>query len=164
MARSFGKVEVGSGSFPIPEVEDGYYQATIKSIDDREGEYEGETFPQYLIIWQFDELDDAVTGEPIELAQFVRLPPLLIKDGLLNEKSNLYGLMEGLGCDMENPVVEPNDWIGKSARIHVENKEIKKGQNAGQVRPRISAVKKVTRTARPAAARAKATAATAGDF
>lgn len=138
MPKTFGKVGVSSG-FEIPEVEDDIYIAKIVEIKDGKGTWEDQEYEQYVVEWALDGLtkDD---GSSLTLAQFVRIPPG-VYNGDLNPDSNLYKLMAAIGCDMEEPDISPAKWLNKKARIDVENKEIKSGKNAGQIRPRIKEVR-----------------------
>lgn len=149
MATSYGTATRGEGGdFPIPDVEDGLYRAMIKDVRDGTGSWDGKTYQQYLVEWEL--LDDEgrpYGDEEITLLQFVRIPEALVNEGVLYEESNLFLLMEALGCDMEEIVVEPADWQGAEARILVENKTVQSGKNAGQVRPRITKVKALAKQA-----------------
>lgn len=151
MATSYGKVAIGAGGFTIPDVEDGEYPATVKSVKDGQGQWEGTDYDQYIIEYELDGLVDE-GGVPVTLAQFVRIPEALQTEGLLNPDSNLYMVVEALGYDMEEPIIEPDEWPGKKVRIYVENKKIQSGKNAGQIRPRITKVKAPARRTAAAAA------------
>lgn len=138
-ATAYGKAKVGSGFTP-PVIDDGTYLATLKSVRDKEGEWEGESYDQYLVEWELDEVENA-DGSPITLGQFVRIPDGLHEDPpILNENSNLYRLLEGLGYDMDDVEIDPVQWPGKKARITVRNEKVKQGRNAGQSRPKIKDV------------------------
>lgn len=135
MPKSYGKVRVGTGFVP-PQIEEGTYNARITEIKDVENKrYGGE---QYIVEWEIAG-QTKEDGSPLTLAQWVNLPEGL-DAGELNPDSNLYKLMEAIGCDMEEPDVSPSKWLGKKARVWVENKVVKEGDNAGQVRPRITKV------------------------
>jgi len=151
-AKRFGRAKIGQGgNFEIPQVDDGVYPASIKDVRDHVGEWDGQSFDQYIVEWELKNYlkED---GAPATLAQFVRIPDGLYEDPpVLNDKSNLYMLMSAIGYDMEEPEIEPDDWIGKRAQLVVKNKKIEKGQNAGQIRPRIETLLPLER--RPAAQR-----------
>jgi hypothetical protein len=130
MVKSYGKVRVGAG---LPQIEEGTYNAQINDINDTENKrYGGE---QYVVEWALADLEKE-DGSPFTLVQWVNIPDGL-DAGELNPDSNLFKLMEAIGCDMEEPDVSPQKWLGKKARIWIENKVVKEGDNAGQVRPRI---------------------------
>lgn len=133
--------EIGTGgAFTVPDVEDGEYAAFVHKVKETQGTWEGETYDQYIVEYALSEIEDDENGQPITLAQFIRIPAALQTDGVLNNESNLYYLLEALGYDMSDLTIDPDEWIGKPVRIVVKNKKLQQGKNAGQVRPRITQV------------------------
>ncbi len=143
MTKSFSGATTGAPEFVVPTIEDGLYSATIREITDAEGTWDGKTYDQYYVDWDLDAADEKTDESPVQLRQFVRVPDgLFANRPVLNENSHLYLLMEGLGCDMDGGYdINPDEWLGKEARVLVENKKITEGPNAGKSRPRITAVK-----------------------
>lgn len=140
MATAYGKAAKGTGP-EIPEVEDGYYVAQVKDVVDSESSFNGESHPQYMVRFELTDLPKA--GGYVELAGWIRIPDGVINDGILNENSKLYEFIKALGYEDENLEIDPSEWFGQQCRVHVENREITAGPNKGQVRPRITAYKRV---------------------
>ena len=138
-ATAYGAATKGVAPPPV-DIDDDLYPAHVKDVEDSESTYNDQTSPQYKITWEFDDVDRD-DGQPLTLLSWVRIPDGLIADGLVNEKSNLYALLMALGYTDENLVVDPDEWQGQGCRVVVENKEIKSGDNAGQIRPRITGYK-----------------------
>lgn len=133
MATSYGRVEKGTGP-EIPVLEDGYYEAQVIDVEDSVNTYAEEKQPQYQVKFELDADED---GKAIVLMGWIRIPDGVINDGVLNENSRLYEFLQALGYSDEEMVIDPSAWQGERLRLHVKNKEIKEGQNKGQVRPRI---------------------------
>ena len=147
-AKAYGKAKVGGG---FAEIEDGLYPARITGIKDAQGKWDGVDYDQYIVDWTLSDMVDT-NGHEVTIAQFVRIPDGLFQDPpMLNENSRLYELMDGIGCDMEDPEIEPNQWLNKEARILIENKKVESGKNAGQMRSRVTSVKKKAKGATTAA-------------
>lgn len=161
--RSYGTATKSEGP-EIPQVEDGEYRANVKDVKETTSSYQGEDKDQFVV--EFELLDlRKPNGDYQTLRSYIAIPPTLITDGKLNENSNLYAFLTALYGDLdpEGIVVEPLEWIGEELRVIVENKAVKEGQNAGQLRPRITkfmrkkqAPKVAPAAARPAPARAAA--------
>lgn len=139
--RSFSGVRRSEGP-EIPQIADGTYIGHIKEVGESTSTYNGETRDQLLVT--FEILDDDLrlsNGNYLELRAYISIPPTLATAGTLNENSNMYALMQALGYDMKAEMLDviPSDWQGMECQVSVENKAIKEGQNAGQVRPRITA-------------------------
>ena len=143
MATGFGKVQVEEGGeWTPPEVDDGVYKAIVDNVEDRFGtpSYDGKgTQDQYMVTYKLTELEDDDDGD-VTLVQFLNVPPSLKNDGVLYEDSNIYKAMEAFGFNMEKPVVDPDDWIGKECQVLVENKAAQSGKNKGVKRPKITSV------------------------
>jgi len=138
------EAETGSGFTPI-DVADDLYDAEIIEIGDPRDVpnnfKDGEMQTQFHIQWAL--LGDDLP-EDASLRQYVTIPDAYINSGYLNEKSNLFHLMEALGFDMKGRyMVDPPSWLGKKARVMVENKANKEGE----MRPRITGVKPIRRRA-----------------
>lgn len=136
--------EKGTGFTPL-DIPDDLYDAEIIEIGEPKDVpnpfKEGEMQIQFHIQWQL--LGDDLP-EDASLRQFVNIPDAYIHSGFLNEKSNLFKLMGALGFDMTGRFrVDPPSWVGRRARVMVENKENKEGE----LRPRISDVKPIRRRA-----------------
>lgn len=129
--------ERGTGYEP-PALDDDIYFAEIVEV--------GEPFDQakfddpnviqtrFFVQWQI-EGDDV--PEDAQLRQYMTLPDAYLNSGYLNEKSNLFILMQNLGYDMTGRFrVNPPEWVGKRARLVVKNKPGKEGD----MRPRIESV------------------------
>jgi hypothetical protein len=129
--------ERGTGYEP-PALEDDIYFAEIIEV--------GEPFDQakfddpnvmqtrFFVQWAI-EGDDV--PEDAQLRQYMTLPDAYLNSGYLNEKSNLFILMQNLGYDMAGRFrVNPPEWVGKRARLVVKNKPGKEGD----MRPRIESV------------------------
>lgn len=165
--RSYGTATKSEGP-EIPQVEDGEYRANVKDVKETTSSYNGEEKDQFVIEFELLDLHKG-NGDYQTLRSYIAIPPTLITDGKLNENSNLYAFLTALYGDLDPKgiVVEPLEWIGEELRVIVENKAVKEGQNAGQLRPRITKfmrkkVQPATRTPaaaarpQPAAARASA--------
>ena len=131
------EAERGTGYEP-PALEDDIYFAEIIEV--------GEPFDQakfddpnvmqtrFFVQWAI-EGDDV--PEDAQLRQYMTLPDAYLNSGYLNEKSNLFILMQNLGYDMTGRFrVNPPEWVGKRARLVVKNKPGKEGE----LRPRIESV------------------------
>lgn len=162
--QAFGRVRKGAGA-EIPEIDDGMYAVMIKDVQQGESSFDGEVRNQYVVEFEFAEVVKA-NGEPLTLRGYIAIPPGLINDGLVNEKSNLYAFLMALGYTDDDLEVDPRKWQGADLRVIVENKEVKSGDNKGQVRPRITGYKKKARvtTSAPAAKKAAPTPADDEDF
>lgn len=137
------EAEVG-GNGEWPEVPDDLYDARISEISEpRTGPDQfnpGKERTDFYITWELLSGD----AEGVFLRQYVTLPEGFIRDGYLSEKSNLYRIMSALGFDMEGRfTVDPPSWVGKRARVMVENRPNKDGD----LRPRITDVKPSRRQA-----------------
>ena len=145
-ATAYGTAQKGIAPPPI-ELDDDLYPAHIQDIVDAEGTYQDQSYDQYQITWELDglERDD---GSPLTLLSWIRIPDGLINNGVVNEKSKLYEFLRALGYDDDGLVVDPAEWQGQDCRVVVENREIKTGDNAGQVRPRITGYK-TTKKSKP---------------
>lgn len=143
----YGRASKGTG-MEIPELDDDMYDASIKDVMQGTSTYEGVDSEQYVVEF---ELADRVkaNGEPVTLRGYVRIPPTLVSDGVVNEKSKLYEFLRALGYTDEDLEVDPSSWQGESLRLIVENKEIKSGDNKGQVRPRVTGYKPKRKAAAP---------------
>ena len=150
--QSYGRVTKSTGP-EIPAIDDDYYEACIKDV--QQGATFDGTGEQFVIEWEMTEGPYKSNGEPMTLRQYVNIPAG-VHDGNLNEKSNLYALLVALGYEDDDMEIEPANWQGLVARINVENKVIKQGDNAGQTRPRITGVKPSKGTGPKAAAAAQA--------
>lgn len=148
--RSFGPASKSTGA-EIPELEDDNYRAMVKDVHEGTSTYDGEEKDQYVIEWEL--LDEKKpNGEPVTLRSYVAIPPSLVNEGVVNEKSNLYGLLRAFGYTDEDLEVDPQAWQGQELRITVVNKEIKSGDNKGQIRPRVTGYLPRKGTSRPAPA------------
>lgn len=132
------QAEVGGGG-EFPEVSDDLYDAIIQDVTEpRTGPDPfnlGKEKIDFIVKW---ELTSGDVAEGTTLWQYVTLPEAYLSDGYLNEKSNLYKLMEALGFDLGGRFkVDPPSWQGLTARVMVENKPDKQGE----LRPRITGVK-----------------------
>lgn len=140
MVTKFAKASIGMG-YEIPQLEDDYYVARIKSVKEGQGKFGDDEFDQYIVEWELKEAQKS-DGSNVTLLQWIRIPDgMWQQPPVLNPDSHLYHLLEAIGENMEEPECDPDMWPGKVARINVENKKIEKGQNAGQIRPRITGVK-----------------------
>ncbi len=145
------EVTVSSGG-DFPEVPDDLYDAMIADVSDPETRpdpfNEGRDKTDFFVTWEITSGD---INPGTTLRQYVTVPEQFISDGYLNEKSNMYKLMDALGIDMSGKFrVNPAEWQGAEARIMVENK----ANQAGSIRPRITGVKpakKKQTTAKPVA-------------
>lgn len=144
------EVTVSAGS-DFPEVPDDLYDAMIADVSEYETRpdpfNEGKDKTDFYITWEV--LSDAVPSGTT-LRQYITIPEQFLSDGYLNEKSNMYKLMDALGIDMTGKFrVDPNEWQGAEARIMVENK----ANTQGVTRPRITGVKPAKKkpAAKPAA-------------
>jgi len=153
MATAYGTAT--KGTIEIPDIDDDFYTAMVRDVEDSVSTWNDEETPQYSIEWELEEQTKA-NGDPLTLRSFVRIPDGLINDGVLNENSKLYELLMAFGYEDNDLAIEPDDWQGKTVRINVENKEIKSGPNTGQVRPRITGYKppKMTKPAAKATRKA----------
>jgi|GEM_PF-4599012 len=150
------EAERGSG-YEAPELEDDIYFAEIIEV--------GEPFDQA----KFDDpnvmqtrfwIDWSIEGDDVPddatLRHYMTLPTAYLNSGYLNEKSNLFILMQNLGYDMSGRFrVNPPEWVGKRARLVVKNKPGKEGD----LRPRIESVmplKKASSAPKAAAGRSRA--------
>ena len=160
-ATAYGKVQKGTG-YEVPEIEDDLYVAQIADVQDSTGKWEGVEYPQYMVkfdlVEQFNE-----KGDPVQLAGFIRVPDGVVNDGVLNENAKLYEFLTALGYTADDMEIDPAAWQGQQLRIVVENKEIKSGDNKGQVRPRITGYKPMKKATAKLAAPAKRTTKPADD-
>lgn len=152
MATAYGKATKGTGA-EIPQIEDDLYLAQVKDVEDGTGKWEGSEYPQYVVEFEILEAKKP-NGDYITMRAYIRIPDGVINDGILNENSKLYEFLMALGYDDENLEIDPGTWVGQQLRVNVENKEIKSGDNKGQVRPRITGFKP-PKGRGPAAAAAK---------
>lgn len=161
--QAFGRARKGTGG-DVPEIDDGMYAVTIKDVKQGTNTFDGETREQYVVEFEF-EFETKPNGEPLTLRGYIAIPPGLVSDGVVNDKSNLYGFLTALGYTDDDLVVDPRAWQGQSLRVVVENREIKSGDNKGQTRPRITGYKKRARAAAAAApAKRSAPPADEGEF
>lgn len=138
--KAYGRATKGTGA-EIPAIEDDLYTATIKDVKQGQNAYDGEIRDQYVVEFELHDVLKA-NGDPLTLRGYISIPPGLINDGVVNEKSNLYQFLMALGYTDDTLEVDPAAWQGEELRVVVENKEIKSGDNKGQVRPRITGYKK----------------------
>lgn len=161
--RAFGTATKSTGP-EIPEIEDDLYVAKVKEVEETTASWQDSEFDQYVVEWELADVRKE-DGMRMTLRSFIRIPDGLVNEGIVNENSNLYAFLRAIGYDDDGLVVDPVAWIGKKARIVVENKQIKAGANAGQVRPRITGYKplkgETAAAARVGAPKASAAAATA---
>lgn len=149
-ATAYGKATKGTGP-ELPELEDDNYRAMIKDVEDSVSKYNGQESPQYKVTFELLEVFKP-NGDPVTLVGWIKIPDGVVNDGVLNENSKLYEfLVRGLGYDEEDLEIVPSKWQGEELRIKVENKEIKEGDNKGQVRPRIVGYLPKKGASRPAA-------------
>jgi len=137
-----------------PEVPDDLYDAMVQDVSDPETRpdpfNEGKEKTDFFVTWEITS-GDVKPGTT--LRQYVTLPEQFMAEGFLNEKSNLYKLMEALGFDLTGKFkVAPPTWQGMEARVMVENRANKMGES----RPRITAVKPA-RKAKPAGSAKRST-------
>lgn len=145
-SRFTREAERGTGFTPA-DVPDDLYEARIieigepTDVPDIFAKEPGKMKTQFFIQW---EIDSADLEEGTSLRQYMTLPDAYLSSGFLNEKSNLFHLMEALGFDMTARFqVDPPSWVGKRARVMVENKPNKDGE----LRPRITDVKPLRKKA-----------------
>lgn len=105
-----------------PTIPDDVYEGVIVEVGEP---YERETpkgkAKKFVIRW---ELSGGDLDEPVQIPQFVTLPPKFLSDGFLTPKSTLFKVMKALGFDMEGQfVVRPWEWVGMKARVDTENGE-----------------------------------------
>lgn len=145
--RSYGKARRSEGP-EIPQVPDGTYVALILDITETDSLYGG---TQLKIKWEIlDEDLRKANGNYQDIGSFVAIPETLVTDGKLNENSNMFKLMNALGFDMnaEELDVDPPSWQGMECQISVENRTVKEGDHAGQVRPKIAAYTRLPKALR----------------
>ena len=144
------KAQVGGGG-EIPDIPDDLYDAIIKDVSEvAPSTYEGKEQQRFFITWEITSGD--AKGESVR--QYVTLPEAYLNDGYVNEKSHLYGVMDGLGFDMTGQfTVEPWKWQGMEARILLEQKRAKDG--TPEKWPKVTAVKQTRRSKQPGAAGAR---------
>lgn len=159
---AYGRAKKGVGA-EIPEIDDGMYTVSIKDVKQRQNSFDGEIRDQYEVEFEFDEITKS-NGEPLTLRGYITIPQGLVNDGVVNDKSNLYAILMALGYTDDNLIVDPAAWQGAELRVVVENKEVKSGDNKGQVRPRITRYKKKASAAAPAAKKAAPAASDEDDF
>lgn len=131
-----GDVSISSGQ-GVPEIPDDLYDALIREVAEPVTEADpwnaGKMRTQFYIVWEITDGD--VAGST--LRQYLSVPAGL-EQGFINDKSNLYSVMDALGFDLTQRVrVEPWNWVGMTARILVENKD----NREGEPRPRVTGVK-----------------------
>jgi hypothetical protein len=140
-----GDVSISSGQ-GIPEIPDDLYDAMIREVTEPVTEPDpynaGRQRTQFYMVWEITDGDYA--GQT--LRQYLSIPNGL-DQGYINDKSNLFAVMDALGFDMTQRVrVEPWTWEQMTARILVENKP----NREGEPRPRVTGVK-ASRKKTPAA-------------
>lgn len=145
-SRFTREAERGTGFTPA-DVPDDLYEARIievgepQDVQDIFAKEPGKMKTQFYIQWEIksDDLEEGTS-----LRQYMTLPDAYLNSGYLNEKSNLFHLMDALGFDMAARFkVDPPSWVGKRARVMVENKPNKEGE----FRPRITDVKPLRKKA-----------------
>ncbi len=146
MAASDGKdilrftgVKPGGDEFEVPVIDDGLWPGVItevKSADFPDFNNPDEMIPKYIVSWATGD----GSHEPTELAQFVKIPRGLIEHGTLSDKSNLYPFLKAIGIDPDVPelTIDPVEWLGREAKLLVENRTLTQGKNAGMTRPQIT--------------------------
>lgn len=144
--------EVSTGG-DFPEVPDDLYDAMVKDVSEPETKpdifNEGKDKTDFFVTW---ELTSGDVPDGTTLRQYITLPVEYANSGYLNEKSNLYKVMQALGFDMTGKFkVRPSTWQGMTAKVLVENKK----NQAGDVRPRITKVTPARKKQQPQSAGAK---------
>lgn len=123
------------GEWPLYDAD--IYDGEILSVSepaDRPNIYkEGETQTSFYVQWMLRDQEDG--SEVGELRQFINFPQAYLDGNGLNEKSNLYALMDGLGLidDPEEIEVNPPSWPGMKARVTVEQYLSQKGEKRNKV-------------------------------
>ena len=128
-ARSFGYVRRSTGP-TRPHLDDDYYEAQLAGVFDDDRPYNGEPRMQYRLDWRFKDAD--ANGNPIAMPSWVNVPPSLVDGFGLSDISKLYDLIVALGLLPEDPMepiqVEPEEWLGRWARVRIENKLAQGGE------------------------------------
>lgn len=142
------EAEVGTGFIP-PDIADDLYDAVVEAV----GEPHDQPNPfnpdkprtVFTVDWR-------VTGsdyDGVQLRQWIRIPESFMEFGLLDERSTLYTVLEALGYDLSGRfIVNPPEWVGRAARIMVENR----ANSRGETRPQVTKVMPPRQTAQGAAA------------
>lgn len=118
------------GDWPL--VPDDIYDAEIVSVGEP---YEKDTQfghkTKFAVTWK---LTGGDLEQPEELPQFLTIPDGLINKGFIGSKSTVFKVMQALGYDMEDSVrFDPRDWIGKKARVDVENSKNQDGEETSWI-------------------------------
>lgn len=107
------------GTSDWPVIADDVYDAVIVEVGDpydKETQYGARK--KFTLTW---ELSGGELDEPVQIPQFVSIPPKFIENGFLSDKANLFILMKALGFDMDGAIkVQPPTWKGKRARLATE--------------------------------------------
>lgn len=141
------EAERGAGG-EWPEVEDDLYPAEVVAVSDPEDQedrfHPGQMKTQFYVTWGLRPTDgQAPVADGTTLRQYISLPEQYLTAGWVSDKSWLWRTMEALGYDLSGRFrVHPPEWVGKRARVMVENKA---SQSTGDVRPRITDVKPLPR-------------------
>lgn len=132
------EIETGTGG-DWPDIPDDLYDAEVSNASEPEDVpdtfNQGQMRTQFYLTWLLmsDEVPEGTT-----LRQYLTLPQQYLEGNFLSGKSAVWKTMDALGYDMNaRYVVNPQQWVGKRARVMVENKANQKGD----IRPRIVDVK-----------------------
>ena len=119
------EAETGTGA-DAPQIPDDLYEARVADVSKPETRpnpfaEDGAEHTQFYVTWELlsDDLPPDTT-----VRQYVTIPASYMEHGVLDDRSNIYKIMTGLGFDLSGRFrVDPPKWIDLQARVMTEQKE-----------------------------------------